>query len=105
MAFNIFANETIYGGWQKKGENVALSECTPSDLFESMDELAEVTESDRGYGKSVCFFINNGANRVYKALSTTSNLKVGDKVNKNALFVTVLCKKGEEDIYRITEEK
>lgn len=105
MALNIFENEVIYGGWQKKGENVALKDATPSDFFDAMDEMAEVTESDKGYGKSVCFFLNNGANKVYKALSTSSSLKVGDKVNKHSLFVTVLCKKGEEDIYRITEEK
>ena len=33
------------------------------------------------------------------------DLKVGDKVNKNTCFVTVLSKTGEADIYRITENK
>ena len=89
---NIFANETIYGGWVKK-------DCVP------FSEVAEVTESDRGYGKSVCFYLNGGQNRIYKALSTRSNLNVGDKVNKNTCFVTILSKTGEEDIYRITETK
>lgn len=101
---NIFANETIYGGWMKK-DCVPFSEAVPADVFNAIDEIAEVTESDRGYGKSVCFYLNGGQNRIYKALSTRSNLNVGDKVNKNTCFVTILSKTGEEDIYRITETK
>lgn len=100
---NIFVNETIYGGWQKK-ECVKLEEAMPKDLYDSMDEVAEVTESDKGYGPSVCFFLNHGANRVYKALSTQSALKVGDKIKKSECFVTVLSKQGGDDIYRISEK-
>ena len=99
---NIFANETIYGGWTKKG-CVPFKEAVPEDVFNAIDTEAVVTESDRGYGKSVCFLLNGGANKIYKALSTRSNLQVGDKVNKNTCFVTILSKTGENDIYRITE--
>ena len=100
---NILANETIYGGWSMKG-CVPFSEAVPADVFESISD-AEVTESDQGFGKSVCFYLNGGANRVFKPLSTKSNLKVGDKVDKNTCFVAILSKVGEEDIYRITETK
>ena len=101
---NIFANETIYGGWSKK-DCVPFNEAVPAEVFNRIDEIAEVTESTQGYGLSVCFFLNNGQNRIYKALSTRSTLKAGDKVNKNACFVTILSKPGEEDIYRITESQ
>lgn len=101
---NIFANETIYGGWSKK-DCIPFSEAVPQDVFNAIDEVAEVTESDRGYGKSVCFHLNGGQNRIYKALSTQSKLQVGDKLNKNTCFVTILSKTGEDDIYRIVESK
>ena len=99
---NIFANETIYGGWSKTG-CIPFNEAVPAEVFNSIDEMAEVTESDRGYGKSVCFFLNGGQNKIYKALSTQSRLEVGSKISKNACFVTILSKAGENDIYRITE--
>jgi len=99
---NIFSNETIYGGWIKKG-CVPFKEAVPADLYASIDDVAEVTDSERGYGKSVCFFLNGGQQRVFKALSSQSKLNTGDKINKNSCFVTILSKAGEEDIYRITE--
>lgn len=104
LGFNIFEGETIYGGWRAT-ESVKLSEATSKEMFDSFDDQAEVTESPQGYGKSVCFFINNGQNRIYKKLSTNSKLNVGDKISKNACFVTVLKKQGEQDIYRISETK
>ena len=42
---NIFANETIYGGWTKKG-CVPFKEAVPEDVFNAIDTEAVVTESD-----------------------------------------------------------
>lgn len=99
---NIFANETIYGSWTVT-QCVNLEDATDKSIYNAMDEVATVTESDRGYGKSVCFTLSGGKNKVYKALSSTSDLKVGDTIKKSKCFVLVLSKTGEDDIYRISD--
>ena len=99
---NIFQNETVYGGWSKK-DCVAFRYAVPQDMYAAIDDEATVTESSQGFGLSVCFTLNHGANRIYKPLSTKSALKAGDKIQKSKCFVTVLSKVGEKDVYRITE--
>ena len=54
------------------------------------------------YGKSVCFFMNNGK-QTYLPLSKYSSLKIGDSIElKTAKFIT-LCRAGEKDIYRVSD--
>lgn len=98
---NIFANETVYGGWTIT-DVVPFKEAVPESLFNSLRPEATVTESDEGYGKSVCFMMKNG-NTVYKKLGKDSQLQNGDKVNINTCFVLVLDKPGNDTIYRISE--
>lgn len=101
---NILANERVYGGWMKK-DCVELKNALPAELYDVMDDVLTVEDSDRGYGLRVCMTFNHGAARTWKPLSTKSGLKVGDTLEKSKCFVTVLCKPGEDDIYRITETK
>ena len=71
----------------------------------SIDEIeavkrAEVVPSQ--YGNSVCFFMKSGG-QTYIPLYEKSSLTPGDVVDlKAALFLT-LCRKGNDDIYRVME--
>jgi hypothetical protein len=71
----------------------------------SIDEIeavkrAEVVPSQ--YGNSVCFFMKSGG-QTYIPLYEKSSLTPGDVVDlKTALFLT-LCRKGNDDIYRVME--
>jgi hypothetical protein len=101
---NAFANETIYGGW-KREDCVNLKEAMPSEMYDALDPEATVTESDEGYGKSVCFTMHGGTQRMYKPLSKNSKLNAGDKLKVEDCYVVELSKPGMSNIYRISETK
>ena len=99
---NIF-DESLYGGWQTD-RILELNEAMPADFYKRLWRYAIVSESDKGFGKSIKFYLDNGRNRIYKALDTNSQLRIGDIVDLSTLEVKVLRKRREKDIYRIIEK-
>lgn len=99
---NIF-DESLYGGWQTD-RILELNEAMPADFYKRLWNYAIVSESDKGFGKSIKFYLDNGRNRIYKALDTNSQLHIGDIADLCSLEVKVLRKRGEKDIYRIIEK-
>ena len=71
----------------------------------SEDEISAVKNAEvvsSKYGSSVCFFMCSGG-QTYIPLYDKSKLTPGDNVDlKNALLLT-LCRKGQDDIYRVME--
>lgn len=99
---NIF-DESLYGGWQTD-RILELNEAMSADFYKRLWRYAIVAESDKGFGKSIKFYLDNGKNRIYKALDINSQLRIGDIIDLCSLEVKVLRKRGEKDIYRIVEK-
>lgn len=99
---NIF-DESLYGGWQTD-RILELNEAMPADFYKRLWRYAIVSESDKGFGKSIKFYLDNGRNRIYKALDINSQLRIGDIIDLCSLEVKVLRKRGKKDIYRIIEK-
>ena len=99
---NIF-DESLYGGWQTD-RILELNEAMPADFYKRLWRYAIVSESDKGFSKSIKFYLDNGRNRIYKALDINSQLRIGDIIDLCSLEVKVLHKRGEKDIYRIIEK-
>jgi len=71
----------------------------------SIDEIeavkrAEVVPSQ--YGNSVCFFMKSGG-QTYIPLYEKSSLTPGDVVDLKTALLLTLCRKGNDDIYRVME--
>lgn len=98
---NIFQDNTTYGGWSIKGI-YKLKNCTNNEMYSRLDRKVMITESDRGYGKSACFSIDEGK-RAYIPLSTSSYKNCNDYIDLEECCIVVLNKNGEDDIYRVIE--
>lgn len=98
---NIFQDNTTYGGWSIKGI-YKLKNCTTNEMYSRLDRKVMITESDRGYGKSACFSIDEGK-RAYIPLSTSSYKNCNDYIDLEECCIVVLNKNGEDDIYRVIE--
>lgn len=61
---------------------------------------AEIVESQ--YGNSVYFHMENGG-KTYIPLSENSSLRVGEWIDLSKAKLITLCRKGDEDIYRMLE--
>ena len=59
---NIF-DESLYGGWQTD-RILELNEAMPADFYKRLWRYAIVSESDKGFGKSIKLYLDNGRNRI-----------------------------------------
>ena len=67
---------------------------------EEQDEVSSATVVDSQYGNSVCFMMKSGG-QTFIPLDQSSSLGVGESVDLSKAKLITLCKKGENDIYRV----